>query len=132
MTTYLSNESNILTFTSLLFVIPSVLAFTVNSVLFWPFFSLTNVSAAYHYSKWRPLLFIDWPLCYIITWLLFWESWRLEKLVVFACACSSVFFLFWIGWAFDRFVFSANATEKILCHALMHLIVNVGASLLCL
>jgi hypothetical protein len=122
-----------LVFTSALFTVPAFLGICFQKPLFGALYgSLAIVSTSYHFTKNRIWLYLDYPLCYCITFLLAHEAFQQRMMPMFILGGGSVFILFWGGWLSRRMVFSPNKFEKLVAHSLMHLIVNFSACALLL
>jgi hypothetical protein len=123
----------LLVYTSSLFVLPAALGFIFKKHWFFILYgSLALVSSVFHYTKNRSWLYLDYPLCYLITVLLAHESIQQSLVPLFFLGGGFVFTLFWGGWMTRRLVFSPNKNEKLFAHSLMHLIVNFSACALLL
>jgi hypothetical protein len=115
--------------TSVLFVIPTTLAaYHRQWHLYAPFLFMSIISSVYHATKYRPLLYLDYPGCYWVLITLGVETYKIGQFHFFMLFSGMCGFLFWGGYLLERFVHSPEIVEKTFSHMLMHMIV-VGSSI---
>lgn len=119
-----------LTLSSILFIIPTTMsAYNRQWNLYATFLFLTIVSSLYHATKYQPLLYLDYPGCYLVVLVTGYENWKNGRTIFWMKSCSLCCILFWGGWIFNSLIFSKDNIEKNVSHVGMHVIFIVSGSL---
>jgi len=115
---------------SVLFAVPTtVAAYNRHWLLYSIFLYMTIVSSIYHATKYKPLLYLDYPGCYALVLITGYQNWKTGRSFHWILGTSFCGILFWGGWMTGHLVFSQDPLEKIISHAGMHLFVNLCGSL---
>lgn len=116
-----------LVLSSISFVIPTTVAANYRIWnLYAIFLYMTVVSSIYHATKYPPLLYLDYPGCYTLVFVVGYETYKIQKFREFIFSCSVCAILFWGGYFTKRFVFSENYMEKTITHCMLHIIVMLS------
>jgi len=115
---------------SVLFAIPTtVAAYNRQWWMYTAFLYISLISSIYHATKYRPLLYLDYPGVCMLTLIIGIESWKIRKMTHYFGMGSVIVVLYWGGWFTGHLIFSDNKLEKNISHVGMHLLVNVGGVL---
>jgi len=111
---------------SVLFIIPTTMsAYNRHWLLYSIFLYMSLVSSIYHATKYKPLLYLDYPGCYALVLITGYENWKSGRVLYWIAGTSTCGILFWGGWCSGRLIFSTDSLEKNISHAGMHLFVNL-------
>ena len=115
---------------SVLFAIPTtVAAYNRHWRMYAVFLYISLVSSIYHATKYKPLLYLDYPGVTMLVLIIGFENWKIKKMIHYFSMGSVIVVLYWGGWFTGHLIFAENKIEKNISHAGMHILVSIGGVL---